>query len=124
MFIRFILFLLIICSACQSGIIPCPTVKSSRIKKSRPYRPSLASLTARSNEEVENIHNKAAKSDERTFKNITVEEWDCPRPGTKRYMPKTVKENIRKNMKKIKSAAKDKHEADSLFSPASLNTGR
>ena len=112
MFIRLIVLLLVIATGCQSGVIPCPTVKSARIKKSNPYRPSLSSLSARA-EEPENLHSKSSKSDDdRSFKNISVEEWDCPRPGEKKYMPKAVKDNIRKNMKKINSGSKIK--GDSL----------
>jgi len=39
-------------------------------------------------------------------KSITVEEWNCPKPGEKKVMPRSVKENIRKNLKKVKSAEK------------------
>lgn len=109
MFIRLTLFILLICSGCQSGVIPCPTVKTARIKKSKAYRPSLTSLSARAEVEPENLHNKTSKStDDRSFKNISAEEWDCPRPGEKKYMPKTVKDNIRRNMKKINSSSKAK----------------
>lgn len=34
---------------------------------------------------------------------VSVEEWDCPKPGAKKYMPKAVKENIRKNFRKMNS---------------------
>lgn len=113
MFIRLIvLSMFLFATGCQSGIIPCPTVKTARIKKSHPYRPSLSSLSARA-EEPDDLHNKSNKiNDERSFKNISVEEWDCPRPGEKRYMPKAVKDNIRRNMKRINSGSKVK--TDSL----------
>jgi len=107
MFIRLTFLVLLICSGCQSGILPCPTVKVAKVKKSNPYRPSPASLSARAEVESDNLHNKTNKTiDDRSFKNITAEEWDCPRPGEKKYMPKTVKDNIRRNMKKINSASK------------------
>ena len=38
---------------------------------------------------------------ERYIKSVTEEEWDCPQPGTKRYLPKHVKENIRRNFQKM-----------------------
>ena len=36
-----------------------------------------------------------------TMQHIDVEEMDCPKPGEKK-MPRAVKENIRKNRKKIR----------------------
>ncbi|HEY9487860.1 MAG TPA: hypothetical protein VIQ51_05990 [Chryseosolibacter sp.] len=36
-----------------------------------------------------------------TIQHVDVEELDCPKPGEKK-MPKAVKENIRKNRKKIR----------------------
>jgi hypothetical protein len=43
---------------------------------------------------------------------IDVEEWDCPKPGGKKNMPKALKENIRKNKKAFEAYYKTK--ADSL----------
>jgi hypothetical protein len=37
----------------------------------------------------------------RYINNVSVEEWDCPRPGAKHYLPKSVKANIKKNRKKF-----------------------
>ncbi|HYF66997.1 MAG TPA: hypothetical protein VD884_02625 [Ohtaekwangia sp.] len=34
-------------------------------------------------------------------KNVSIEEWDCPKPGSRRYMPRSVKENIKKNLQKV-----------------------
>lgn len=106
MFIRLTFLVLLVCSGCQSGIIPCPTVKVAKVKKSKPYRPSPTSFSARAEIESENLHNKTNKADDDRFKNISAEEWDCPRPGEKKYMPKNVKDNIRKNMRKINSSSK------------------
>jgi hypothetical protein len=107
MVIRLTFLVLLVCSGCQSGIIPCPTVKVAKVKKSKPYRPSPTSFSARAEVESETLHNKTNKTDDdRSFKNISVEEWDCPRPGEKKYMPKNVKDNIRRNMKKINSSSK------------------
>ncbi|MEO5602673.1 MAG: hypothetical protein ABIR06_17255 [Cyclobacteriaceae bacterium] len=38
-----------------------------------------------------------------TMQHVDVEELDCPKPGAKKTLPKAVKENIRKNKKKIRS---------------------
>lgn len=48
------------------------------------------------------------------IQNISVEEWDCPKPGAKHYLPKSIKENIRRNWKKFESDAKRKHQVDSV----------
>jgi hypothetical protein len=37
-----------------------------------------------------------------TMQHIDVEELDCPRPGEKKVMPRAVKENIRKNRRKVR----------------------
>jgi hypothetical protein len=41
--------------------------------------------------------------EDKYVKNVSVEEWDCPEPGSKKYMPRHVRENIRRNYKKITS---------------------
>lgn len=121
MFRRLILLVLFLGTACQSGIIPCPRVKTVKAKKTvihKHFHESTASLSANASEDERAAstskaqHSKSSKnSDIKEVGNVTVEEWDCPRPGRKKYMPKTVKENIRKNLKKIK--ADDEHQADS-----------
>jgi len=37
-----------------------------------------------------------------TMQHVDVEEMDCPKPGEKKTMPRAVKENIRKNRKKVR----------------------
>jgi hypothetical protein len=112
--IRLIIVILIICSACQSGIIPCPKVKTAKLHKS--FKPSASTLTARAGQESEEESRKVKEvkpSNGHYIQNVSVEEWDCPKPGKKRYMPKSVKENIRKNKKKIESDYKE-NATDSL----------
>lgn len=114
--IRLIVSLLIFCTACQMGKIPCPKIKTVKLHKN--YRPSAALLSAKANQEPETV-NKAKEgrpSDVHFIKNISVEEWDCPKPGAKHYMPKSVKENIRKNKKKFESDLRKENQADSLSS--------
>jgi len=91
--------------SCQSGLIPCPKVKTVHMR-SQPHRyfdESQETLSA----DATDVHSKSYRTgDGRAVKNISVEEWDCPRPGVKKYMPKNVRENIRRNMEKINSAEK------------------
>jgi hypothetical protein len=120
--VRLILLVLLLSTACQSGLIPCPRVKTAKIKRNyvnKPMRQYIASLSANAETEdaSKNIHYKSSKgTDNLPVKNITVEEWDCPRPGAKKYMPRTVKDNIKRNFKKINS--------DSKVSSDSVNTVR
>ncbi|HYG20937.1 MAG TPA: hypothetical protein VD816_18490 [Ohtaekwangia sp.] len=103
---------LLICMACQSGIIPCPTVKTAKARKSTVHKRFLESsstLSARANSTADEEKDRAATqrvksaktSDVKTIQHVSVEEWDCPKPGKRKYMPKAVKENIRKNLNKI-----------------------
>jgi hypothetical protein len=110
--VRLILLVLFLSTACQSGLIPCPRVKTAKIKRThvnKPMRQYIESLSANADTEdvSKNIHYKSSKgTGNLAVKNITVEEWDCPRPGAKKYMPKTVKDNIKRNFKKINSDSK------------------
>ena len=127
MTIRWILLMLTFCTACQSGRIPCPVVKSDRMKKNHVNKPLRQFIASLSIDEIENqetttgqTQKKSKTPDGRTISNVSAEEWDCPRPGTKKYMPKAVKENIRKNLKKVN------RESDSLrtIAPVSRSGSR
>ena len=101
-----ILLILAFCSACQVGKLPCPRNKEARVRKH--FKPSASMLSAKANQEPETQRPSPKNSDPHFVKNVSVEEWDCPKPGKKKYLPKEVKNNIRKNMEKIKS--KDQEE--------------
>jgi len=100
-----ILMIVILCASCMTGKIPCPEPKYARAKKNtihRRFMESSGSLSADAESNSSN-QNRVPKNTTRTISNVSVEEWDCPRPGKKKYLPKEVKHNIRKNMQKIKS---------------------
>jgi hypothetical protein len=114
---RIILLVLLLSAGCHAGLIPCPRAKSARMKKNnvnKPLRQFMASMSANAGRtEDDNIHNKSYKnSSDNSVDNISVEDWDCPHPGSKKYMPKSVKDNIRKNLHKINKDSKTK--ADSV----------
>lgn len=118
---RLIFLMFFLGTACQSGIIPCPRIKTARAKKTiihKHFLESASSMSAKAGAEEHDAgtaktHAKNSKGAEiKVIENVTAEEWDCPRPGRRKYMPKTVKENIRKNLQKINSG--DKNETDSL----------
>jgi hypothetical protein len=94
----------LIMMSCQTGRIPCPTFKTARLTKSNPGQKTYASAIARV-EPQDSERNKEAKtakiSNTRFVRNVSVEEWDCPEPGNKKYLPRRVKENIRRNFEKI-----------------------
>lgn len=117
MVVRVLIGLLVLCSACQTGKIPCPKIKSAKLQKT--YRPPSSSLISARADRVqpeEPATNRYSKPDsEHYIKNVSVEEWDCPRPGEKKYMPKSVKDNIRKNKKKFEQDMRQT-QADSLSS--------
>ena len=116
MLIRAILFFLIICTSCRSGIIPCPEVKGLKLKKSQvskrarhqeknvqreePEPVVTVSSEARTPEQNPN-NSKRYRYVRYTIQHVDVEEMDCPKPGEKK-MPRAVKENIRKNRKKVR----------------------
>ena len=115
MLIRVIVLFLLLCTACRSGIIPCPEVKGLKLKKShvnKRLRYPERNVTRVEPETVITVSSDAktpqpsSKNSNRyryvkyTMQHVDVEELDCPRPGEK--MPRAVKENIRKNKKKVR----------------------
>jgi hypothetical protein len=113
------LIIILICTACQSGRIPCPDARGPKIKKVRvsSKRPEYtASINSRRAQPETKTQGQAKDSEGRFVKNVSVEEWDCPRPGEKKYMPRSIKGNIKRNFKKFNEDRKQKAESDSLNS--------
>ncbi|RAV98734.1 hypothetical protein [Pseudochryseolinea flava] len=106
---KFLVFVVLIGMGCSSGVIPCPKAKTVKMRKTNPnkrfFLPS-ESLSA-SAEEEKPVAKRSRVGDQKTIQNVTLEEWDCPKPGKKKYLPKKVKENIRKNMERVNAAQKD-----------------
>jgi hypothetical protein len=103
-----ILIIILFCTACLSGKIPCPEPKVAKLRKNYSPRRSTeytASLHGQTKTESD-IHDQSRipRDNGRTISNVTIEEWDCPKPGTRRYLPREVKQNIKRNTKKIKQA--------------------
>jgi hypothetical protein len=129
MTIRVALFLIVVCTACQSGKIPCPDIKFAKVKHSKAransyvYSPMASNKDIRKQEEIKRaIDLERMKSSRVTGKEMlekygTVEEWDCPSPSGKKKYSKLAKENIRKNEKKMREHMKQKHEIDSIAAP-------
>lgn len=128
---KFIFILLIaIGTACQSGLIPCPKIKADKTRRSSSFakkiRPSYKSTTASAKEISPSTSPRTVRTTNwRTpetrpaLEHVDVEEWDCPKPGSKRSIPKALKENIRKNKKAYESYYR--HRSDSSQSIRNLN---
>jgi hypothetical protein len=91
---------LIFLMSCQNGLIPCPTVKGGRMKKSRAklsyYSPRAVTASVDTRQPSHEYRRPDPKP--APLEHVNVEEWDCPKPGQKK-VPKAVKDNIRKNRK-------------------------
>jgi sortase (surface protein transpeptidase) len=105
-FIRLIILVLVLCTACERGLIPCPSLRTTKAKHYRRPLINSKNLSARANDDSKENRKNYKSEDTRVVKSISVEEWNCPKPGEKKVMPRSVKENIRKNLKKVKSAEK------------------
>ena len=129
MFIRAVL-LFLICTACQSGRIPCPEVKYASLKKSTvqkrsffgpPYKIEASTKNVPSEERYKNeVNLERLRSSRTTGKQMlerygTVEEWDCPSPNGKKRYSKAAKENIKRNEKKMREHMKNMSASDSLM---------
>lgn len=98
---KIFLVMILLCFACQSGKIPCPKFKKVKLEKKAKNRSAYA-YTARAETEARQLQSRNPRSsDVKEIQRVNIEEWDCPRPGTRKYMPKAVKENIRKNMQRM-----------------------
>jgi hypothetical protein len=98
------LWLVLLLTACQSGRIPCPEPKAAKVKRSvihKRFLDSNETLSAKADDTKNRSTRGGNKSTVRTISSVSVEEWDCPQPGRKKYMPRSVRQNIRKNMKRI-----------------------
>jgi hypothetical protein len=111
--IRVLVLLVLLCFGCQTGRIPCPKFKSAKSGHHKRYRSYSASLTAKADVKSEEIKSKKP-TDAKYIQHVSVDEWDCPQPGSKKYLPKNVKANIRRNAKRINEDAQ-KISADSVF---------
>jgi hypothetical protein len=126
MLTRFLVILFIILTGCQTGKIPCPDFKADRVKRSsiskrQWYSDRNTTASAREVQTPEEakpvkpvINYQRGSEVKPALENINVEEWDCPKPGMKKNLPKALKDNIRKNKKAYESYYK--HKVDSVQS--------
>ncbi|MEX1241890.1 MAG: hypothetical protein WEB30_19375 [Cyclobacteriaceae bacterium] len=117
MLLRIMVLILVLCAGCRSGIIPCPEVRGLRLKKSQvnkrfrvperhaPREHAESVITVSSDAKTPQPSSKNSNKYryvKYTIQHVDVEELDCPKPGEKKGMPRALKENIRKNRKKVR----------------------
>lgn len=97
---RIFVVLILCCFACQSGQIPCPKPKKVKLEKSAKRRMAYE-LTARAEPEAAKVSPRTTRTTIKEIQHVDIEEWDCPRPGARKYLPKAIKENIKRNMVRV-----------------------
>jgi hypothetical protein len=106
MIIRLLFILLIFCTSCHLGEIPCATGKPLKLKKMGHYgiNPVKKSRPVASAEKQQTQRvSRSSNIREREVKELaSIEDWDCPKPGMNKT-PKFVQQNIRANKKKMVS---------------------
>jgi len=98
--VRALLMVAVICFGCQTGKIPCPKFKGSKSGHSKKYGNYYSSAVDTKVEDPK--PEKLPNTKELKFvHSVSVEEWDCPQPGKKKFLPKNVRNNIRKNAERM-----------------------
>jgi hypothetical protein len=135
MLIRALLLVFIFCVACRtheySGIkeIKCPEFKAKKLRKNyhafrvRTPKKSERTVSAKNKKDqsmfktrIEHLHTTTDENFDLKpiLHQVNVEDLDCPKPGMGKNLPKAVKQNIRRNNKKIRSYLKNRTEVDSV----------
>ena len=100
MVVRWIVILLFCCTSCQSGLIPCPTVKAEKMKKSHAKRsvfaPKLVTASAAETKQHPETVRRTRPMVRPALEHVDVEEWDCPKPGQKKTPKAAAKKPARK----------------------------
>ncbi|HYG20936.1 MAG TPA: hypothetical protein VD816_18485 [Ohtaekwangia sp.] len=130
--VKYILPILLLCSACYTGKIDCPKPKDVKLKKSNIKRSNQSAAarwvkaanspetrTYRTNHYHYYTHT-SKESSLRVVNNLSIEDWDCPKPGTRKYMPKQVQENIAANMARINDQLVDQADSSRTVSKVVL----
>ena len=112
---RVIILIVLLGMGCKSDIIYCPDYKPLRMKENNPFRskrknvPSLSASSVTSKKEYYRERPQPTEAK----KVVSIEDWDCPKPGGQRSK-KIVKENIKRMERKLKDDSKRKSSLDSL----------
>lgn len=98
--IRVVALLVLLCFGCQTGYIPCPKFKAKSGQKRYKSYPAFYS-SAQPAKVEDRADLRDIKPAERYVGSVSLEEWDCPEPGSKKYLPRSVKKNIRNNARRM-----------------------
>jgi hypothetical protein len=92
--------ILFIFASCSSGLIPCPE-PTTPLGSRNPKNPKVVEHVQTDDKKV------PIKSKEKFTQHVTLEEWDCPRSTKKKYLPRSIKKNIKENSKRINEVPTD-----------------
>jgi hypothetical protein len=98
---RVVLLLVLLCLGCQGGKIPCPKFKKAKSSRAMRHQSSYE-LTARAETPQQKLQSRNGRSaSAKEIQHVDIEEWDCPKPGSRKYMPKAIKQNIKRNLQVV-----------------------
>lgn len=112
--IRALIILFFFLVGCQTGRIPCPKPNAKKASAKVPLRYRSYVREVRQPEQSEPVARKP--KDPKFVKNVSVEEWECPEPGRKKYLPKNIRSNIKRNYQRVMAGYNEKP-ADSVLVP-------
>ncbi len=95
-------------TACQTGRIPCPKPdarKSVKAPKRYKYVREVSQIRSDETPDEQPMANKSRGS--KFVGNVSIEEWDCPEPGKKKYLPKKIRNNIQRNYYRVLAGYND-----------------
>lgn len=112
MLFRIFIIVIVLCTSCRTGIIPCPDTKGPKFRKytgkyriktyDRHYARKNKSTPVYTAQSQNVIFTQDFDVRPIDLHHVDVDNLDCPKPGEKK-LPKEVKDNLKKNRKKIRS---------------------
>lgn len=120
----FVLAIFILLSACKSDIIPCPEVKALKLKEAnfrfvRQKKHDPEAVNASTKKVKRHRDPYLFTKAETLASKMNVEDWDCPKPGTRK---KVIKENKKRMEKRIQSMVKKRSDTGFSSDNSATNT--
>ena len=122
--VQFLLIIYIFCSGCQYGLIPCPNYDKPSYKKVNFRATKNHSNKTDNSVKEKQYHNYYVFLElkkKHTKKIVSVEEWDCPRPGTQKISKNTKRKSTENKIKLDTKRNKKLFQSDST---SSIFTGK
>lgn len=116
MLARLILLMFLLGSCAGVNEMGCPKVRVVKLnrKPTNYMRSHYRSISASNRESARDDSRVDLKPKQRIKTIDSIEEWDCPKPGSRAPLPRPVRENIRKNKKKFDAYYRNRIESDSV----------